>query len=311
MADLAIIQNHLESIQPAFNDNVAKLGLTNINFNQEMAFAIQAIQENSSLASMPIESIGKAVLNCSLTGLSLNPVLKYAYLVPRKGKCCLDPSYMGLMKILTDTGSVVNIEAQLVYQNEPFEMMRGTDGYIRHGVITNPSQSKGVIIGAYSIANLHNGHKSFEWIDANELMGIMQRSASVQKGKASPWNTDPGEMSRKTVIKRHYKYLPKTDRAIMAAAAIDIDHENNGIDFKEEEQQNSNISIDILQVNPENTSTVESMLTAIMDPKVPNDLFGHQTKEQFVQDIRSEYESSQLNVEKATAIYNKVVSYFQ
>ncbi|MCY1536136.1 RecT family protein [compost metagenome] len=46
----------------------------------------------------------------------------------------------------------------------------------------------------------------------DDIDGIMNRSQSVKSGKSSPWKTDYGEMAKKTVVKRAYKYWPKTDR---------------------------------------------------------------------------------------------------
>jgi recombination protein RecT len=45
-----------------------------------------------------------------------------------------------------------------------------------------------------------------------DIDGIMNRSQSVKSGKSSPWKTDWGEMAKKTVVKRAYKYWPKTER---------------------------------------------------------------------------------------------------
>ena len=75
-------------------------------FKIEINFAIQALKKNSYLQKCSVESVLESVLNISQTGLSLNPVLNYAYLVPMKGKCVLMPGYQGLIKLVTDAGSV-------------------------------------------------------------------------------------------------------------------------------------------------------------------------------------------------------------
>ena len=46
----------------------------------------------------------------------------------------------------------------------------------------------------------------------DEIDAIMNRSQSVKSNKSSPWKSDYGEMAKKTVVKRAYKYWPKTDR---------------------------------------------------------------------------------------------------
>ncbi len=310
MSNLQLVKQNIESVKEEFELN-AKQQKLSINFQKEAAFALQIFQSNDYLTKMSPESVKNAVLNISLTGITLNPVLKLAYLVPRKGKCVLDFSYMGLVKILTDTGSVKNIEANVVYWGEPFKLSRGTNPYIEHGLIEDPKTPKGEIRGAYSVATLNDGSKSIEWMDANELMAIMQRSESVRSGKNSPWISDTPEMCRKTVIKRHYKYLPKSERAIIAATAIEIDHENNGIDFEAENNSPQNVVVDL--INPNDQAVIDKfspMLDAINNPVVPAELFAPQTKEQFIESFKAEFMSGSMPVSKADGIYNTILGYF-
>jgi recombinational DNA repair protein RecT len=55
-----------------------------MNYQQECGFAVMAIQNNPYLLNCSPESMKSAIINVALTGISLNPALKYAYLVPRK-----------------------------------------------------------------------------------------------------------------------------------------------------------------------------------------------------------------------------------
>ena len=52
-------------------------------FDTELSFALQHINRNNQLKKATAASNIMAVLNVAQTGLSLNPMLKYAYLVPR------------------------------------------------------------------------------------------------------------------------------------------------------------------------------------------------------------------------------------
>jgi len=73
-----------------------------MNFNREAGFAIQILMNNPYLMKADPLSVKDAVVNIALTGLTLNPALKYAYLVPRKVKsdlkCILDISYIGMIR---------------------------------------------------------------------------------------------------------------------------------------------------------------------------------------------------------------------
>ena len=58
-------------------------GLSKEQFNKEASFAIQHLAKNPYLQKASKTSILQSVLNIAQTGLTLNPVSKYAYLVPR------------------------------------------------------------------------------------------------------------------------------------------------------------------------------------------------------------------------------------
>lgn len=206
-------------------------------FNKEVSFAVQHFSKNKYLQDCTIESALKAVLNISQTGLTLNPVSKYAYLVPRynsqlKSKeVVLEPSYVGLVKLLTDSGSVLSINTQLVYENDKFDMDLAL-GEISHKPELVKSK-RGEFIGCYSIAILANGGSQVEWMDFEELNGIRDYSESYKayksgKTKSCIWVESYGEMCRKTVIKRIYKHLPKTKKVQNIEQAISIDNDNNG-----------------------------------------------------------------------------------
>ena len=90
----------------------------NMDFMREAGFAIQILQQNTFLQSCDPISVKNAIVNVALTGLTLNPALKMAYLVPRKGKCVLDPSYVGLIKVLTDSGALKNKDDAVIYVND-------------------------------------------------------------------------------------------------------------------------------------------------------------------------------------------------
>jgi recombination protein RecT len=202
-----------------------------LDFQREAGFALQILQKNTYLAKCNPSSIQNAIVNCALTGLTLNPVLKLAYLVPRKGECILDPSYMGLIKVLTDAGSVKNIYAEVVYENDFFFMQKGTAPKIDHR--PEMGAERGRKIGVYAVAFLHNGGYQFEFMQADEVNAIKKRSEMGQKDQGS-WKTDEGEMWRKTVVRRLYKYLPKSEVSDAVVNALNLDNQSSGIDFDAE-----------------------------------------------------------------------------
>jgi len=184
-----------------------------INFEREAGFAIQVLTSGDYIAKLAAgdkQSVINAVTNIAAIGISLNPAKKQAYLVPRKGKICLDISYMGLIDLAIDSGSIMWAQAGLVHANDAFTL-NGFDRPPTHSF--NPfSKERGEIVGAYVVVKMHSGDYLTECMSRDEIDAIKNRSESVKAGKSSPWDTDYGEMAKKTVVKRAYKYWPKSDR---------------------------------------------------------------------------------------------------
>jgi recombination protein RecT len=196
-------------------------------FVKEANFALQIIQNNpKGWQNVDLVSIRSAVENIAFTGLTLNPAMKLAYLIPRKGKAVLDPSYMGLTKILTDSGSVKKLSAVVVYDDEKFEYNASTRMVVVHEqryAETEKEHMARKVVGAYSCATLADGSLDYEYMPAWELEKIKSKSDGANS-QYSPWqeNNWADEMRKKTVIKRHYKYLPKSEQI---SNAIDLDNQ--------------------------------------------------------------------------------------
>lgn len=194
---------------------------------REISFAQQIIDNNpEGFAKCNNESIKSAIVNIALTGATLNPAMKQAYLIPRsiKGKglcCCLDFSYIGLTKIATDSGSVLDIDSTCVYEGDEFYYEMGLEPTMRH--IPSGNRNDKELTHVYAVANLHGGLKKFLVMTKEEI----DKARDTSTAKNSPaWRDWFGEMARKTVIKRFYKLLPQTDRL---SEAIHVVNEFEGI----------------------------------------------------------------------------------
>lgn len=197
------------------------LSVDSIAWDKEKQFAIQALQSNDFLNKTAWgnqASLQNAVINLASIGISLNPVLKHAYLVPRGGAVCLDISYMGLLSIAMMSGAIVWGQAKLVYAN---------DSYTNTGVDTAPKHEqqtfgeKGAIVGVYCTVKLPSGDYLTEEMDIEALNKIKGASKSAK----GPWSTWPEEMMRKSVVKRGSKYWPVSERM---STAVDMLNQQEG-----------------------------------------------------------------------------------
>lgn len=206
----------------------------------ELGFVLQAFEKNTDLKKCEPNSILNAVINIARTGITLNPIMKLAYLVPRKNQCVLDISYMGLIKTLKDNKCIRHIEAFCVYEDEEFEndITNGKITHIPKDAASEAEQKKRKLRGAYSRAILPDGDIVYCYMPAWEIYKVKD-SSPASKSNFSPWKTWEGEMIKKTVIKRHFKTLISGNATEQLQAVMQIEEENNGIDFEKQKRKPS------------------------------------------------------------------------
>src|SRR3546814_19852729 len=73
--------------------------------------------------------------------------------------------------------------------------------------LINLNDARGEIVGAYSVATLKGGYKTFEILDRNDLADI--KSAAKTK---KVWDRLGGEMSKTSAVRRPRTTLPLGDR---------------------------------------------------------------------------------------------------
>lgn len=189
-------------------------------YNKEIIFAKQAFENNDALQKCSTASIRNAIVNIALTGASLNPALQQAFLIPRKGKCCLDFSYRGLCKIAVDSESVYDIDAVAVFEGDEFDYELGLNPWLKHKPVMH-KDGKPVVIAAYAVAILHHNIKKFVVLDKEKIERAKQSSQYD-----TVWKAHYDEMAKKTAVKLLYKLLPQTERMSIAVKAL---NEHEGI----------------------------------------------------------------------------------
>jgi len=222
------IANVIEKVEERFNE-IAPVGL---KYASERGFAIQALKNNDFLMKIAQEqpqSLQQAISNVAAIGLTLSPAEKLAYLIPRKGKVCLDISYMGFCRLATNSGSIEWIQAEVVCKD---------DDFISHGMGERPEhhydafatpEERGGFRGVYCVAKTTKGDYLTTHMSAEDVYGIRDRSESY-KHNSGPWVTDFYEMAKKSVVRRGYKLWPSTNEREneRMALAVQISNENEG-----------------------------------------------------------------------------------
>jgi recombination protein RecT len=217
----------IRSVQHDF-ESVPNLKL---DFQREYGYALQAISLNSTLADTSRkapESLQMAIYNVATTGLSLNPVLGYAYLVPRASRVILELGYKGMIYLMANTGYVRSVKADVVREKDEFQFSQGTQPFLHHVPAMLSDNERGAVICAYAVASLVGGGEHFEVMHISEIEKIASGS------KSGVWNSNRPEMIKKTVIRRLFKYIPKPDLPENVLAAFRLHDENNPMPTTEE-----------------------------------------------------------------------------
>jgi recombination protein RecT len=232
MSNLAVIKDEIYSLRDTFQTRLTNKSL---NFEVEAGFAVQQMESNDYLLTVAMnnrQSVINAVTNVAAIGISLNPARKQAYLVPRDKKVCLDISYIGLVDLATQSGSIVWAKSELVYESDNFQM--GEPGALPKHQFNPFSKDRGAVIGAYVVAKTPGGEYLCDAMSIDEINAIRDRSSAwkawLKDKRSCPWVTDPGEMAKKTVIKRASKLWPKNERLNMAIQHLNVELDE-GIEF--------------------------------------------------------------------------------
>ena len=202
---VAFVHQQEQNFLPVLSDE-------KITWAKESQFAIQALQKNDYLQKISksnLASLQNAIINVAAVGITLNPATKHAYLVPRDGMVCLDISYMGLLHIAQQSGSILWGQCKLVYKN---------DKYVNQGLAKEPLHEyqsfgdRGEVVGGYCTVKTCDGDFLTEEMSVEEINAIRDRSPSWKRNQKGPWKTDWSEMARKTIVKRGSKYWPNVER---------------------------------------------------------------------------------------------------
>ncbi len=237
MNEKALTLNDLvEAARPKF-ELIRAEDDTGVDWQKESVFAYQALTKNRftmETAQKNPDSVKLAMVNVASIGLSLNPALHYAYLVPRGGAICLDVGYRGLIKIATDSGSIKWCKAELVYEGDEFEYLGPSQLPIHRQAdpFNEKIGSADGLRGVYCVARTHDGDYLVEKMNRKELIQIRDEASAA--GNKGPWLSYFGEMCKKSVIKRAQKTWPMSQQHERLQQAVSFMHETEGSDFKEE-----------------------------------------------------------------------------
>jgi len=198
-------QNAIEVIIGENKQDLKNLLPSHVNGERFIKSAMLAAYKNPDILKCDKVSVMAAIYTGAELGLDFTEAKGHAYIVPFGSKATFIPGYRGLIDLARRSGAVNKIEAHVVYDNDEFEVEYGTASKIFHKPVIDGGP-QGKVIGAYAVAWMKTGETQCEFMNLEELNKIRNKS----KSKSGPWATDTGEMYRKTVVRRLFKYLPSS-----------------------------------------------------------------------------------------------------
>jgi len=236
--------------------------------------ALTAFTRTPKLLQCTKESLTESLMDCSALGLE--PDGRRAHLIPYGNKCQLIVDYKGLVELARRSGEISDIHADVVGENDFFEYSFGTNGNLEHKpAITG----RGEIIAAYSFVKLKDGSSSYDVMNLEEIEAIHKRSKAASSG---PWVTDWNEMAKKTVFRRHSKWLPLSASLVSAIEKdydVPIDIMRHAEDVGKPEVTEPKALSDDKEPEKEKTGAPEIKTEKEMTDKKPDSAFAEMIKD--------------------------------
>lgn len=225
MSNTAIVPRDYETLLARKEDRIrALLAGSDLTPEAFIGMTVQALARDPSLMAPDVDrdSLMLAILTTAEMGLTptgAGGTHLVAYRNKQTGKKDIQPitDWRGFIKMAMRSGQVTSVKAELVYEGDQFEVQLGDEPRLFHTpTLGTPGEpERGNVTHVYAVAHLANGDRVFEVMTAAEVNAVRDRTRVSDK---SPWVTDPGEMARKTVIRRLFKYLPVAVNPVMLAA---------------------------------------------------------------------------------------------
>lgn len=161
-----------------------------------------AVQLEPKLLGADRKSLLSSCMRAAQDGLMLDG--REAALVTYGDKVQYLPMVGGILKKLRQSGQLLSISANVVYEKDAFDYELGDEERIKHKPFLG---DRGRPIAVYAVARTIEGGIYREVMSVGEVESIRNRSRA---GKDGPWKNNWSEMARKTVIRRICKRLPSS-----------------------------------------------------------------------------------------------------
>lgn len=242
------VEAHLNNLMPELQKALPKTGVT---AERLVRIALTCTRTNPDLLNCTVPSLLGATMQAAQLGLTPN-LMGSCYLIPfndkREGKVVtFQIGYKGLIDLVSRSGFVSTIKANVVWENDFFDYEYGLDEYLRHKPAQGDRGKR--ITHVYAYAKMKDGGHSFEVMSVEEINKIRDRHSASYKfsGESSIWGQHYESMAKKTVLKQLVKFLPVSTElhekiATDETIRTDITADPQYIEVEASEVENFNIA---------------------------------------------------------------------
>ena len=174
-------------------------------FDQVMGDPTKAAQFIASLSTLVYGSrqlkecdpntIIAAAVKAAALDLAIDPALGHAYIVPFKGKATFQIGWKGYVQLALRTGQYAALNVAHIYEGEVSSVNRFT-GEILFGT---PKSDK--IVGVCAYLRMVNGFEKYVYWTLEQIHEHARKYSQSYARNDSAWQTTPGAMEKKTVLK--------------------------------------------------------------------------------------------------------------
>ena len=190
--------------------------------------ALTVIRTNDKLMTCSRDSLLACLIGCGQLGLSPDPFLGQAYLVPfwssklNSYEATLIPGYKGLITLARRSGHVADVVAQIVYWNDEFRAVMGLNPDLYH---VENEKDPGDFRGAWAMFRYQTPgwQPTWQYLSKAKIDRHMKMSKSKTKDGVifGPWVDHYDAMALKTAVRVTSKFVPmsiedKFEKAIQA-----------------------------------------------------------------------------------------------
>jgi recombination protein RecT len=196
--------------------------------------SLTLLRRQPELLKCSQQSLMGGLMQAAQLGLEPGPPLGLCWLVPFWDKktqtyeVTFILGYTGLIRLARRSGSILKIEARVVYENDHFAVSYGLNERLDHDPVVDGDRGKFRCV--YALAEYVGGGHNFVVLSKADVDKYRERSKSSQQG---PWVTDYAAMAEKTAVRRLRPFLPMSIEMQTAFAADETARlysgEDNGV----------------------------------------------------------------------------------